>query len=216
MLEYGTVPYVALIDLVFLFSPGSMSSIRHKTTKLTKQKNIPIMATLKRPLEITLDSLHPYRAPPKKRRQYYEQLHQIELYHNIENSKQSRLKKYQRRERVKFALFLKYLVHYLFFTDQDKYKKAKQASFSVVRLSLSRNPHLIIHNCEYFSFLLDCSRLHKTSAGRHAWRSSSDVGRERPSIRIGKKRIWTLRGDFKKIHQDLWFQPLGATPGTKE
>lgn len=77
-------------------------------------------------------------------------------------------------------------------------------------------PHLIIHNREYFSFLLDCSRLHTTSAGRHAWRSSSDVGRERPSIRIGRKRIWSLRGDFKKIHQDLWFPRIRASPGTKE
>ncbi|KAL7475317.1 hypothetical protein ACHAW6_001237 [Cyclotella cf. meneghiniana] len=97
------------------------------------------MATLKRPLEITLDSLRPNRDPPKKRRQYYEQLHQIELYRNIKSSKQNRLKKYQRGERVKFALFLKCLVHYLFFTDQDKYKMAKQARFSFVRLSLSRN-----------------------------------------------------------------------------
>lgn len=92
------------------------------------------METLKRPSEIALGAHSIERDTLKKRRYYYEQLDHVEVYRHIIEMKQSKHKKHEQQERVKFALFLKYLMHHLCLTDQDKYKKAKQIVLDCTQL----------------------------------------------------------------------------------
>lgn len=90
------------------------------------------METLKRPSEIALDAQSIEHISCKKSRHFYEQLEHAEVYRHIIELKHLKHKKYEHRERVKFALFLKYLIHHLSLTDQDKYVKAKQVSMFIV------------------------------------------------------------------------------------
>jgi GTP-binding protein EngB required for normal cell division len=88
----------------------------------TTQQYHTTMETLKRPSEII-------QGPPKKRlRQYYEQLHQMEMRHRMLEAKRDKLKRHQQKEKVKFAVFLKYLLHHLDSIDKEKSTNAKQAS----------------------------------------------------------------------------------------
>lgn len=88
------------------------------------------MATLKRSSEIALDT-QSIQHESCKRRRYYEQLDHINVYRHIIELKQLKHKKYEHKERVKFTLFLRYLIHHLSLTDEEKYKKAKQAGISM-------------------------------------------------------------------------------------
>lgn len=90
------------------------------------------METLKRPSEIALDAQSFEQVSCKRRRRYYEQLEHVEVCRHIIELKQLRHKRHEHRERVKFALFLKYLIHHLCLTDEDKYKKAKQVRFQYI------------------------------------------------------------------------------------
>jgi hypothetical protein len=118
-------------SLAFWFDehPSNEYAIKTQNLILTPKHKLSIMETLKRPSEIALDDQCFEHVTCKRSRRYYEQMEHVEVYSHIIELKQLKHKRHVHRERVKFALFLKYLMHYLCLTDEDTYKKAKQVCF---------------------------------------------------------------------------------------
>ena len=87
------------------------------------------MATIKHnfnPGLPVLDSNPATQDSCKQMQKYYEQFCKTKKYRHIIERKQLKHARRSNKDRVKFALFLKYLIHHLRLTDQQKYKRAKQ------------------------------------------------------------------------------------------
>ena len=87
------------------------------------------MATINRnfdPILPVLDCNPATQESRKKRRNCYEKFDKTKKYRHIIERKQIKHGRRGNNDRVKFALFLKYLIHHLQVTDPQKYKKAKQ------------------------------------------------------------------------------------------
>ena len=85
-----------------------------------QRRIIPTMATLKRPSQILSDAGSREQCAGKKSRYNFE----ADTY-----SQQAQHKEHECQERVKFVLFLKYLIRLLYLTDEERYKSAKQVRF---------------------------------------------------------------------------------------
>eukprot|EP00956_Cyclotella_meneghiniana_P015226 scaffold23125_cov91-Cyclotella_meneghiniana.AAC.8 len=95
------------------------------------------MATINRkydPILPVLDCNPATQESRKKRQNCYEQFDKTKKYRHIIERKQMKHGRRGNNDRVKFALFLKYLIHHLQVTDQQKYKKAKQIVLDCTQL----------------------------------------------------------------------------------